>query len=165
MVKNYKLPRCFHKLPKQSNYSKKNINRILHLTIIWNQHLNSFLWPFPIHWNRESEKYTIYKTWLQIFWILPIYRFAQIVLFTSIALHGPFNTATKLPQVSPAIFCISIASLIIISSVDILVILFASDVVNCFGWADQMSQDFLCHFKFGKLNYILITSGIFKVEF
>lgn len=150
MVRRYKLPSCLHKSSKTSNRSKKNVNQILHSIIILNQHLNRCICPFPVHWNQDSETYTISKKLLKIYWTVPVYKFLLTIILTNIAIHGTFNSTQKLPPNFPAIFCISTASHLISITADIFVIHFAADVVKCFGWVNQISHDYFHNHKFGK---------------
>lgn len=137
MVRKFKLANRSHIFRKTFHHSRENANWLLHVTIIWDQ---------------ETEWCTISKTRLQFYWAFSIYKLVQAIVFSTIAIHGPFNAANTLPKISSAIFCIAIATLIVTTLLDILLIMFAADVVDCFGWAFQISQDFCSNAKFGKLN-------------
>ncbi len=154
MGKIFKTSRCLPLRPKSLNNLQENVNRILHITITYNQLLNTFICPIPISWKQSSETYRISRN-LKMFLVIPIFKFTHVIFLTSIAIHGPFYAANKLPESSSAIFAINIISLMATAFGDIFVFYFATDIVNCFGWAYQIARDFLRLWKFRKSNLFI----------
>lgn len=144
--------RFLHPLKKEKNKFEGNVNRIFLLTIKYNQLLNYLSFLFPVCWKQSTKTFTVSRKLLKIYWLVPIYKLIHAIFLTTLLIHGPLSRTTQLPLNAPAVLSPHIATLFGTAYGDIVAIICAEDIVNCFNWAYKVSEDFLSNLKFRKFN-------------
>ncbi len=141
----------------KSNETQTNKPNILQQTIFINQFLNSFIFPFPIKWNKAREKYEVKPKLLRFYWSIILLKFAYILFSTFLGILILSNKSSKEVRNAGQLVFLNVTLLVITSFVDAVFILYAYDIVNSFNWSYKMQQRFLSNFKIGKfINFIIL---------
>lgn len=126
--------------------------RFLQSTIILVQNLNLFVFPFPVRWAKENEKYKISRSLLKYYWLVIVYKLVHVAYLATMGALSLKYEQYKCDHLSLPIWFTNVVVMAISSLTDTTLVLTADEVVNSFNWSHQWLSDYLTHIKIGKLS-------------
>lgn len=130
----------------------QSINQILCVAIQANQHLNKCVFPFPLKWNDQKQTFEIRSIFLQVYWIIPLYKVCHALFLATFTFPTMLNKTRGNSNVSPSapILYINISALLGSLFLDLIFIFNANEVVKCFTWACKIETDYLAINRLGR---------------
>ncbi len=137
--------------------AETNKPNILQQAILINQFLNSFIFPFPITWNKARERYEVKSKSLRFYWVIILLKFVYILFSIFVGIGILSNERYREGSHAGQLVFLNVTLLIVTSFVDAVFILNAYDIVNSFNWSYKMEKRILSNLKIGKfINFTII---------
>lgn len=126
----------------------------LQSTIILMQSVNLFVFPFPVRWITQKEKYKVSRSLLKYYWILVAYKLVHATFLAFMGVLSLIYEECQCNHLSLPIWFTNVAILIATSLIDITFVSTADEVVSSFNWSYQRLNHNLTNIKIGMLSLL-----------